>query len=168
MSDDKRRNLRDMLDELDRYFEEFEKDIQEAVREGISGSKIFSKPFMAGFQMRLGPEGKPSVQFFGDNPQHADGYRVPLTEQALDLKNGVLRLVLDMPGVEKGDIEISATDGNAMLKAERDGRKYRAEIQLKAQVEPESGKAEYRNGVLEISFSLKDKANKGSRRVNVV
>jgi len=55
MSDDTRRNLRDMLDELDRYFEELEKDIQDAVRERSAGTKLFSKPFVAGFQLRIGP-----------------------------------------------------------------------------------------------------------------
>ena len=47
-------------------------------------------------------------------------------------------------------------------------RKYRANIGLKAQVQPDSGKAECRNGVLDVSFSLRDKTNKGYRRVNIV
>lgn len=168
MSEDRRRSLRDLLDELDRYFEEFEKEVQDFVKEGISNTRILSRPFVAGFQMRMGPEGRPNVQFFGDHAFRGDGFRVPMIEQAVDQKNGVMRLVLDMPGVEKKDIEISATDGAALVKAEGESRKYRAEVQLKAQVEPDSGKAEFRNGVLEISFSLKDKANKGFRRVNVV
>jgi len=168
MSDDTRRNLRDMLDELDRYFEELEKDIQDAVREKIAGTKLFSKPFVAGFQLRIGPEGKPSVQFFGDNPQQNDGYRAPMTEQLVDEKSGTLRVVLDMPGVEKKDIVISATEAKLIVTAERESRKYKAEVSLKAPVEPDSGKAEYRNGLLEILFSLRDKTNKGFRRVNVV
>jgi HSP20 family protein len=168
MSDDTRKNLRDVLDEIDRYFEEFEKDIQDALRERLSGTKLFSKPFVAGFQMRLGPEGRPSIQFFGDNPQQGDGYRSPMTEQVLDEKAGTLRLVLDLPGVEKQDIEISATEGSLVVKAERDGRKYKGEIALRAQVDPDSGKAEFKNGVLEISFSFRDKTNKAFRRVNVV
>jgi HSP20 family protein len=77
-------------------------------------------------------------------------------------------LVVDLPGVDKGDIDISVASNKAIIKAEHDDRKYRAEIELKAEIEPESGKAEYRNGVLEISFSLRDKTNKGYRRVNIV
>jgi HSP20 family protein len=73
-----------------------------------------------------------------------------------------------MPGVEKQDINVEATEDSAVITAENGEKKYRAELHLKAQVRPESGKAEYRNGMLEISFSLKDKANKGYRRVNVV
>ena len=166
-SDDPRKDLRDTLDELDRYLEELEKNIQDAVRRGINSTRGNFGPYMAGFSFKLGPEGKPAIQFFGNSPTMADGFRTPLSEQVFDEKKGVLRLVLDMPGVEKGDIELSVAEDKAVVKAERGDRKYRAEIGLKAQVEPDSGKAEYRNGVLEISFSLRDKTNKGYRRVDI-
>jgi len=168
MGEDMRKNLKDMLDELDRYFEEFENDVQDAVRQRLSSTKVFSRPFMAGFQMRVGPEGKPSIQFFGDNPTQGDSFRSPLTEQVVDEKAGTLRMVMDMPGVEKGDIENTAAEESVAVKAERGPRKYRAEASLRAKVDQDTGKAEFKNGVLEISFSLRDKANKAFRRVNVV
>ena len=167
MSDDPRKELRDTLDALDRYFEELEKEVQEAVRKGLSGSRRSFSPFMAGFSFNLGPQGKPAIQFFGNNPS-MEGYRSPLTEQVLDEKSGILRLILDMPGVEKSDIDLSVAEDKVVIKAERGARKYKAEIGLRAEVEPESGKAEYKNGVLEISFSLRDKTNKGYRRVDIV
>jgi HSP20 family protein len=168
MSDDGRKHLRDVLDELDRFFEDMEKDIQDAVRQGLnSGDQFLGKPFVAGVQMRIGPEGKPSIQFFGDNPQ-TDGYRAPMHEQFLDDEKGILRLLIELPGVEKEDIDISAVDDKVAIAAERETRKYKTEIALSAAVDPDSGKAEYKNGVLEISFSLKDKTNKGYRRVSVV
>jgi len=163
-----RKNLRDMLDELDRYFEDFENDVQDAIRDRLAGTKLFAKPFVAGFQMRIGPEGKPSIQFFGDNPQQGDGARSPLTEQIMDEKAGILRLVMDMPGVEKSDIQVTATEDSASVKAERGPRKYGAQVAFTVKVDPDTGKAEFKNGVLEISFSLRDKANKAYRRVNVV
>ncbi len=168
MSEDRRKELRDMLDEIDRYFEGFEKEITEAVKNGIFGTDSAGKPFIAGFSFNMGPEGKPSVQVFGNNPVNRDGFRSPINEQVVDEKNGTLRLLLEMPGVEKNDITVDATEDNAVITAEQEDRKYRAEIGLRLPVRPESGKAEYKNGILEISFSLKDKANKGSRRVNVV
>jgi HSP20 family protein len=168
MSEDMRKNLRDMLDELDRYFEDFENDIQDAMRQRFAGAKPFSKPFVAGFQMRIGPEGKPSIQFFGNNPLQADGSRSPMSEQIVDERAGTLRVVMDMPGVEKEDIQITAAEESVGVKAERGQRKYGTEVNLRAKVDPDTGKAEFKNGVLDISFSLKDKANKAFRRVNVV
>jgi len=168
MSEDRRRDLRDMLDELDKYIEEFEKDIQGLVRNSVSAAHLKTEPYVAGFSFRLGPKGRPDVQFFGDSPLNHDGFRSPMSEQILDEKKEELRLVLDMPGVEKEDIHIEATDDTAVVTAERESRKYKTEIRLKAQVLPDSGKAEYKNGVLEISFSLRDKTNKGYKRVNIV
>ena len=167
MSEDRRRDLRDMLDALDKYIEEFEKDVQNFARNSISATHLNTEPYVAGFSFRLGPKGRPDVQFFGDSPLN-DGFRSPMSEQILDEKNGVLKLVLDMPGVERDDINVKATYDVAVVSAERESRKYKTEIHLRSQVEPDSGKAEYKNGVLEILFSLRDKTNKGFRRVNIV
>ncbi len=166
-SQDRRKTLRDALDELDRYFEEFEKDVQNFAKSTISAAGLGKEPYVAGFSLRLGPEGRPSVQFFGDRPLNRDGFRSPMSEQILDEGSSTLRLVLDMPGVEKEDIKVDVTDDRAVVTAEREARKYRGEIGLRAAVLPESGKAEYKNGVLEISFSTRDKANKGYKRVNI-
>ena len=166
--EDRRKDLRDMLDELDRYFEDFEKDIENTVRNAFFGRDPQKKPFVAGFTFNMGPEGKPSVQIFGNNPVRRDGFRSPINEQVVDEKSGLLRAILEMPGVEKEDIKVDATEESAVITAERGEKRYRSELELKAPVAPETGKAEYRNGMLEISFSLKDKANKDFRRVDVV
>ena len=168
MSEDRRKDLRDVLDELDGYFEDLQKQIDEAVKSSILGTERSVGPFVAGFSFNLGPEGRPSLQLFGDNPVTGDGFRSPINEQVVDLKNGTLRLLLEMPGVEKGDITVETTEEKAVVTAENGGHRYRAEIALKSQVKTDSGVAEYKNGILEISFSLKDKTNKGFRRVNVV
>jgi len=168
MSEDKRKELRDMLDELEHYFEGFQKEIEETLKNNIFSGEQSSWPFVAGFSFNMGPEGKPSVQVFGNNPIRGDGYRSPINEQVVDQKNGALRILLEMPGVEKQDITVETTEESAVITAENGEKRYRAELHLKAPVRPESGKAEYKNGMLEISFSLKDKANKGFRRVNVV
>ena len=167
-SGDRRRDLRDMLDELDRYFEDFEKDIENTVRNAFFGHDRQSSPFIAGFTFNMGPEGKPSVQVFGNSPMRRDGFRSPINEQVVDEKAGLLRAILEMPGVEKEDISIDATEESAVVTASKGEKRYRAELGLKAAVDPESGKAEYRNGMLEILFSLKDKPNKGFRKVNIV
>lgn len=168
MSQDRRTRLRDILDELDKYFQEFEEDVQNFARDSISAARLKTDPFVAGFSFRLGPEGRPSVQLFGDSPLHHGDFRSPMSEQVLDKKNGLLRLVFEMPGVKKEDIQVEATDDSAVVTAEREPRKYRAEVELEARVQPDSGRAEYNNGVLEITFSLRDKANNGYKRVNIV
>ena len=166
IDDDRRKAMRDALDEFDKYMEEVENHIQEAVKESIG--RLQSHPFVTGFSFKLGPGGKPSVQVFGDKLVNDEGYRSPLSEQIVDEKNGKLRLMMDMPGVEKSDIRVDATNDSAVVVAANGARKYKAEIHLRSEVDTDSGRAEYRNGVLEISFSLKDKTNKHFRKVDVV
>ena len=166
MGEDKRKTMRDLMDDLDDYFEDLEREIQEVVKKSIDSAKL-GRPFVAGFTLNVGPEGKPSIQIFGDSPVRHDGFRSPINEQVVDVRGGVLRIILEMPGVEKQDIKVDATEDTAVVTAERGEKRYRAELNLKASVKPDSGKAEYKNGMLEISFSLKDKANKGFKRVNV-
>ncbi len=166
---EERKNLRDMLDELDRFFEEFERAIEQTVRSSVNtGAKAFSKPVVAGMAMGLGPEGKPRIQFFGDNLVGPDGYRAPIYEQVVDEKEGNLRLIVELPGVEKEDVQISALEDRLSLEAARGDRKYRMELTLQSAIDPESGTASYANGILEVVFKTRDKTNKGYRRVRVV
>ncbi len=169
MSDDRRKTLRDLLDELDRSFEEMQKEIEEAVRHGFeSGRKVFSGPFVAGISMRMGPEGKPTVQLFGNDPLSSEGFRSPIHEQVIDDNAKTLRVIVELPGVEKSNIEIDASQDKVSIKAEKEARRYRSEFSLKREVDPESGRAEYKNGILDLRFLIKDKTNKGYRRVSVV
>ena len=167
MEADRRKDLRDVLEELDKYFEELEKDLQDTVRASLEAAHSTTKPIVAGFSFAMGPSGKPSIQFFGDSPARQDGYRSPISEQIVDSKSGVLRLLVEMPGVDKEHIEVEATEDSVAVTAEEGNRKYKTEIELKAEVDPNSARAEYTNGILEISFPLRDKTNKGYRRVNV-
>ena len=158
-----------MLDELDRYFDEFERSFQEAVRESINtGQKAFSRPVVAGMAMGLGPEGKPRIQFFGDNLIGPNGYRAPIYEQVVDEKEGTLRIIVELPGVEKENVQISALEGKVTLEAVKGNRMYRAEIPLQREIDPDSGAATYTNGLLDVVFKLRDNTNKGYRRVRVV
>ncbi|WP_456475857.1 Hsp20 family protein [Candidatus Pyrohabitans sp.] len=49
-----------------------------------------------------------------------------------------------------------------MIEAERDGKKYRRVVALDAEVDPDTAKARYNNGILEIKFKLKSTPRKGS------
>lgn len=161
--------MRDMLDELDKFFDDFERSLEQTIRSSVElGQKALSKPVVAGMAMGIGPEGKPRIQFFGDNLVGPDGFRAPIYEQVIDDKENTLRLVVELPGVEKEDVQLSALEDKVSLEAVKGERKYRMELSLQNAIDPESGTAAYTNGILEIVFKLRDKTNKGYRRVTVV
>jgi HSP20 family protein len=123
VSEDRRKYLRDVLDEFDRYFDDFEKSIEDAIKSSVNtGQKAFSRPVVTGMAMGFSPEGKPRVQFFGDNLIGPDGFRAPIYEQTVNDKDGTLRLVVELPGVEKEDVQISALEDRISLDAQKGGR----------------------------------------------
>ncbi len=161
--------MMDVLAELDRYFDEFERSVQDSIRASLAaGGSFFTRPVVTGVAMGLTPEGRPSVQFFGDKLEGREGYRTPIYEQLLDDKAGTLRLIIELPGVEKDAIDISAQEGKVVIQTNQTGRKYKVEIPLKNEIDPESGRAAYSNGILDTVFELRQKTNKGYRRVNIV
>lgn len=70
-------------------------------------------------------------------------------------EDDVVRVIADVPGVEKEDINLNATESVLRIRASRGGRSYDEEIDLPTKVDPDSATANYNNGVLEVSFEKK-------------
>jgi HSP20 family protein len=70
----------------------------------------------------------------------------------------LVRVIADLPGVEKNDIDLKC-DGEAMtISAASDHREYDERISLPARVDESSAKATYNNGVLEVTFEKTDES----------
>jgi len=165
---DDRKRFREILDELDKIMAEMEREIEDSIRNFFKfEGEYFNKPFIYGFSMTLDPEGTPTFRTFGNLKPGLRGYREPVCDQILDEQRGELRLVVELPGVEKSDIDIQALEDSVTISAERGERKYKAEIPLRAKVDPTNAKANFQNGVLEIHLPLKEKTNKGFYKINV-
>ena len=69
---------------------------------------------------------------------------------------------IDMPGVQKKDIEISVEPNSISVKAENGGkRRYNYNRRFKPTVDIDSAKATFKNGVLDITVSKIDTTPKG-------
>ena len=64
-----------------------------------------------------------------------------------------IRVLADLPGVQKADISIQCDGDIVTIGAQSDLREYDERINLPARVDPRSGNASYNNGVLEVSFA---------------
>jgi len=119
-------------------------------------------PFVYGYSMSVGPDGKPIIQEFGNvrpsKKPGAFGFEQPALEPMdsreplVDVINEPeqVRVVAELPGVEKSDIRTSISEDTLTIKVDTVGRKYYKEISLPTGVDPDSSKASYNNGVLEI------------------
>ncbi len=67
-----------------------------------------------------------------------------------------VRVIADLPGVEKDHISLTC-DGKALtISAENDRRDYDERIDLPGRVDEHSAEATYNNGILEVTFERAD------------
>ena len=59
---------------------------------------------------------------------------------------------IDMPGVEKKDIDITVLEHSILVKSESNGRKYNYARKFKPSVDENSATATFKNGVLDITI----------------
>ena len=109
-----------------------------------------------GYEMTIGPDGRPFVCRFGNVPRQTGGVRPIQTETITDTKKNKVKLVAEIPGVDKKDIRVSLSDGRAIIEATRGENKYEARVPIRRDVNPNNVKAAYKNGILEVTFSLED------------
>ena len=145
---------------MDDIFEEF-KD---------SGNLQTYGPYYYGYTMTIGPDGKPVVKEYG-NVKPAllptSDVREPFVDVLIDDKEKVLKLVAEMPGVEKKDIKIVVEGRIVNLDAEHGEKKYSAKVPIRQKVDEDSVKATYANGILEVRFKMKEDEKPKGKTVEV-
>ena len=77
-------------------------------------------------------------------------------------KNGEITLTVDMPGVEKKDIELNVDTFKVSVKAETEERDYSFEKRFETMLNPDEVTANLNNGVLDIKIQ-KDKSLDGKK-----
>ncbi|MCC6064430.1 MAG: Hsp20/alpha crystallin family protein [Thermofilum sp.] len=153
-----------------RLFEEFDKLFEELMKESFepleSGKRRVIGPFYYGFSVTIGPDGVPRIREWG-NIRPGLGARPRISEAVepfVDVieEEDVVKVIADVPGVEKEDINVEATETEVKIYAERGERKYFKIVKLPTRVRPETAKASYRNGVLTITIEKVEKEKKPS------
>ena len=156
-------------DEFDRIFKRMSSsffDIDDIFEE-FKGNGSTSGPFYYGYTMTVGPNGKPVVREYGNVKPgllpSADT-REPIVDAIVDEKEKLVKLVAEMPGVEKTDVKILVQDKIVDISAEHGTKKYHARVPIKYKVDENSAKASYKNGILELVFKLiEDEKPKGKK-----
>lgn len=174
----KRRNFWDIWDDVFRDFfeeiefptsEELEKRLDRIMRKilRLLPEEVVSEvkgPYVYGFSITIGPDGRPIIREFGNVKRIAGRpsigeEREPLVDIFEDEKT--VTVIVEMPGVNKEDIKVKASENLLVISAQTGDRKYYKEIELPAKVKPESARANYKNGVLEVKL---EKTEKGKEK----
>ena len=143
-------------------------DIFEDVKE--TGDIQRYGPFYYGYTMTIGPDGKPVVKEYGNVKPSllpTSDTREPLVDTLVDEKEKILKLVAEMPGVEKKDVKVVVDEKIVNIDAEHGEKKYHAKVPIKYKVDKDSAKASYKNGILELKFNLVETEKPKGKTVEV-
>jgi HSP20 family protein len=111
-----------------------------------------TSPFVFGFSMRAGPDGKPIIQRFGNPPMDEGVESTPSLEPLVDVveENDEIIVVAELPGVESDEIKVRIKGTSITIHADNPERPYHKVIELPSKVQKEGAKSAIRNGVLEV------------------
>ena len=180
------RQFEDMRREMERMFEEQFKYIESTAPKNLvreyetsEGGKVREVgPFVYGYSVTIGPDGRPRVREFDNvrSPLRGGGggfftrplissEREPLADVTTTDKE--VKVVVEMPGVTKENIKINAYDSSVEVKSDDPQRKYHEVIELPPEADIESVKSTYKNGILEIVFNKKQQAKPKGKEIKV-
>ncbi len=145
--------------EIDRLFKKMSSSFfnMNDIFEEFKGNSFDSGPNYYGYTMTVGPDGKPVVQEYGNvkpDQLSISDTREPMVDTIVDEKEKVVKLIVEMPGVEKTDVKIVVDNKIVDLSAEHGEKKYHVKVPLKHIVDENSAKASYKNGILQLVFKL--------------
>lgn len=154
-------------------FDEMYEKVLKEFNQTLKNPELGARSYVWGFSVRVGPDGEPEIKEFGNRPsldteeveevEEMQGARKPL----IDVIEGEeeVNVIAEMPGVSKEDIHVDASETSVEISAETEDRKYHEVVELGAEVLPDTAKAKYNNGVLEVVFERKQKEEK--KKINI-
>ena len=134
--------------------------------EEFKGRGSETGPYYYGYTMTVGPDGKPIVKEYGNVKPGllpTSDTREPIVDTIVDENEKVVKLIAEMPGVEKTDVQIVVENKVVSISAEHDQKKYHAKVPLKNKVDENSAKASYKNGILQLVFKLVEDKPQGKK-----
>lgn len=145
---------------------EFKNLSPEDIKKEYTKNKRKFGPFIAGFKVGIGPDGKPTIDSFGHvkpkpyGKPKVNSVREPLVE--INEESDQIIVIAEIPGISREDIEIKATTHSLTISTKSDsfGRKYYKEIELPSAINSDYAKASLRNGILQVKMKkIKDKSS---------
>ncbi|MFQ5920875.1 MAG: archaeal heat shock protein Hsp20 [Nitrososphaerales archaeon] len=158
--------MEEMMREMEKMFEQSVKELEKSVpKELVRERKLADGttrrewgPFVYGYSVTIGPDGKPVIREFGNvKPSITSGGRFALKGEREPLIDTIssgdeVKVIAELPGVNKEQIKLSATENTLSIRTDTPERKYSKEIDLPAEVDPASAKSSYKNGMLEVTL----------------
>ena len=160
--------MKEMEEMMEKDFEQFRTRIPEELkheRKLPDGSTVPEwGPFVYGYSMTIGPDGKPKIREFGNMKPSSEPEVCGINQPCLAVKeereplvdivdtDGEIKIIVELPGVEKEEIKLSGTEEKLTISVDTPQRKYFKVIDIPAKINPKNAKSTYKNGVLEVTL----------------
>ncbi len=156
------------FEDIDREFEQMRESLSRMLQNMREGDLNPEDPFVYGFSMRMGEDGRPTFEEFGnvnaaDRPDAEVGLdeaREPLVDTQEDKER--VYVTAEIPGVDKEDVKLRAKQDQLVISVDSNGRQFFKRVDLPTPVEPETTNATYKNGVLDVVVDKADTEDEGT------
>lgn len=139
---------------------------------GMSVENFGQHPFVYGFSVTQRAGEDPEIREFGNIPmfeQRETGEKryLDIRKPLIDVleTEEIVHVIAEMPGIEKENIVLNATDLILDIETIDGNPKYSERVELPVKVDPQSAKATYKNGVLEVTFKRLESSSRTSINV---
>lgn len=163
--EDIRKATKELMKEFDEMFKEDLTDEQENIMQ--------EAPLVYGFSYFIGPNGAPVFKEFSNivrprtNKPSREGRFEPYSDTIVDEEKGTVTVTLEIPGVDKQDVSVKIEGNSIVIKGVTKGREFEKKVPLTSDVDKDTIKATYKNGILEITAKItKDKSESREIRVD--
>ena len=160
--------------ELDYISESVFRDYVKQRKLSGDSNNIGLRPFVYGINISVGPDGRAKIREFGNiKPETRRGRthldynerREPLADVICG--DGEIRVVVELPGVTKDDIELRTIKNMLKVSVDTPERRYYKKLELPVKVDFSTAKSKYNNGVLEISLQQLDEEVCEGKRIKI-
>jgi HSP20 family protein len=163
-----------IFEELDREFSDAEQMLSRMFRTVREPNPTFERfPYYYGYQITIGPDGRPRIREFGNARPASKGLmqqsaiREPLVDTSFDEKDNLITITAEMPGITKQDVKVELAEGLVTIHAEKGDKKYHTEVPVDEQLDADSAKATYTNGILELKIKSKKMPRPKAKEIKV-
>jgi HSP20 family protein len=149
----------DIEDIIDQMMEKF----------GLNFEDFEKQPFFYGFSVSRHPGEEPEIREFGnifsddededdDEESIIQQFKVNERKPLMDVFeiDDKVHVMIELQDIRKEDINLNVTETSLEISAENEDVVYEESIDLPSSVDPDSAKARYHNGVLEVIMEMKE------------
>ena len=143
------------------FFEDFGSELFDNLEEMIEAlleEMGESVPFVYGFSIIRRPGEDPELREFGNVPEYSQNeeslFPSEIKDPLIDVfeSEELVHVLAEIPEVEKENLLLHATAQNLEIRV-LGSSEYSEDVEFPVRVKPETAKASYKNGVLEVTFS---------------